>query len=244
MSVSYHLIPVDKQTGATIQQDGTMPKLKNDFSIFAALVIQYPDRFIGYFEKHELYFDFILCLRRLEKSTIIYQPNLLKSLFQELLGLLATKDGFPIPAFNYFRFEDTLDFKFLYANLQGSELNKIVEDKVYFKDSSFEIAASFDPWNNYTETAQGGGFKQVNPIISIKTEEGNMFKSAMDLRAFPSELAINHASALMGIGKDAKQVSLVLKTPYEHLSPIFNDLIEVCDYCMERGYGLKSFISC
>lgn len=244
MSVSYHLIPVDKKTGATIHLDGAMPKLKNDFSIFANLVNQYPERFIGYFDKHELYFDFILCLRRLEKSTIIYQPNLLKSLCQELLGILATKEGFPIPAFNCFRFVGTKDFTYLYANLQGIELNKIVEDKVYFKDSSFEIAASFDIFNNYTETAQGGDFKQVHPIISIKTEEGNRFKSAMDLRAFPSELSINHVLDSMGIGKDIKQVSLVLKTPYEHLSPMFNDLIAVCDYCMERDYGLKSFIAC
>lgn len=242
MSVSYHLMPVDKKTEIFIDTYDAGFKMNNDFSIFAELMINYPDRFLDYFDKHELFFDFIYSLNRSEISKITYQPENLKALFIELLEILKIKEEFPIKAFHYFQYEDLLESTFLYVNLIGSELNKIVEDKVYHKDSNFDVNTSFNKWNNYAEN--GGYFRQKPSTIYIKTEEGEQFRSNLDIKSFPGILLINRTQNNINLGREIKQVSLVLKTPYQHLFQMFTNLIELCDACEARNYGIKSYISC
>ena len=130
----------------------------------------------------------------------------------------------------------------LYVNLKGHELNKIVEDKVYHNDSNFDINTSFDKWNNYSLV--GEKFEQRDTVIYIKTKEGERFKSKLDLNSFPNEISINGTLSNINLSKEIKQISMVLKTPYEHLYPMFKNLIEVCNRCIDENYGLKSFISC
>ncbi len=242
MSVSYHLMPIDKKTESFVDLNSLKIKLENDFSIFAELMINYPDKFNQYFAKHELYFDFIYSLRKSEISKITYQPENLKLLFIDLLEILKTKEGFPIKSFNYFNYEGLMESTYLYVYLDGNELNKFVEDKIYHNDSKFEINTSFDKWNNYSVI--GGDFEQRNTIVYIKTEEGERFRSNLDLCAFPNVIKINGTQRNINLGKEINQVSLILKTPYEHLYPMFQNLIEVCNFCIDRNYGIKSFISC
>lgn len=51
---------------------------------------------------------------------------------------------------------------------------------------------------------------------------------------------VSHQNSL----SDDQGDSIILKTPYEQLYPMFRNLIEVCDFCIERNYGIKSFVSC
>jgi|GEM_PF-3037320 len=242
MSVSYHLVPVDKGAESFIDMYSFDSNINNGFSIFAELMINYPNEFLEYFDKHELFFDFVFCLKQTEVSKITYQPDNLKTLFQELLDILNTKENFPIKVFNYFKYEDIMESTFLYINLKGSELNKIIENQSYHGDSDFEIKISFDKWNNYAY--QNGSFIQKPTYVHIKSTEGDRFHANLNLNAFPSKLKINGTLSNINLGKEIKEVSLVLKTPYEHLQPIFTNLIKLCDACKEKGYGIKSFISC
>lgn len=241
MSVSYHLIPVDKNTESFVDTNGQSISLKNDFSLFAELMINFPDQFLPYFGKHELYFDFIFSLQKSEKSEITYQPENLKKLFTELLEILKTRDGFPIPSFKYFNFDDIMELTFLYAYIDGSELNKIVEEKSYSAALQYEISISFDKWNNYSMVK--GIFEQGKTGVDVKSESGTRFTSYLDVNAFPGTIQVNGITRSIYLEKEVKQVSLVLKTPYEHLFPMFSNLIEVCDFCIERNYGLKSYVS-
>lgn len=241
MSVSYHLIPVDKNTESFVDSNGHSMSLKNDFSLFAELMINFPDQFLPYFGKHELYFDFIFSLQKSEKSEITYQPENLKKLFTELLEILKTRNGFPIPSFNYFNFEDIMELTFLYAYIDGSELNKIVEEKSYSAALQYEISISFDKWNNYSIVKRN--FEQGKTGISIESESGARFSSYLDVNFFPGVIRVNGTTNSINLGKEISEVSFVLKTPYEHLYPMFHNLIEVCDFCIERNYGIKSFVS-
>ena len=242
MSVSYHLVPVDKETESFVDLNWSQLQLNNEFSSFAELMMNYPDRFLFYFDKHELFFDFIFSLNQSEISKITYQPEHLKSLFLELLEILETKEDFPIPYFHYFKYEDQLESTFLYVNLRGEELNKLVEDKIYFKDGAFDVQISFDKWNNYAELR--GEFRQKPTLVYIKMEEGERFRSNLDLTAFPGIVNINGTLKNIRLGREIKQVSLLLKSPYEHLAPMFRNLIDTCSYCIENNYSIKSFISC
>jgi hypothetical protein len=235
-------MPADKYTGAFIDTGSLNVKLNNDFSIFAELMINHPDKFIGYFGKHKLFFDFIFSLNESEISKITYQPEHLKSLFFELLEILRTREGFPIQAFHCFRYEDLMESTCLYVNLSGRELNKIVEGKTYHNDSNYDLTTSFDKWNNYSEN--GGVFKQQNTFAYIRTEEGMSFRSNLNLSAFPGEININRTQSNINPGREVKKVYLILKTHYEHLAAMFNNLIEVCNVCIDRGYGVKSYVSC
>lgn len=235
-------MPVHKETNSFVEPGKLSTDLNNDFSIFAELMINFPSKFIEYFNKHELFFDFIFSLTQSEISIITYQPEHLKALFIELLNILKTKEGFPIPWYNYFRYEGQMESTYLYVNVNGTELNKIVEDKNYSSHSNYDINASFDKWNNFSES--GGIFKQGNTLVYIKTEEGINYRSNLDYNAFPGEIFINNTQDNIRLRKEIKKVFLVLKTPYEHLSDTFNNLIAICNVCIERGYGLKSYVSC
>lgn len=181
-------------------------------------------------------------LNKSEISKIIYLPENLKSLFVELLEILKTKEGFPIKGFNYFNYDGLMESTFLYVNLKGGELNKIVEDKIYFKDADFDVNTSFDKWNNCFEYA--GSLKQKQTTVYIKTEEGERFRSNLDLNSFPITLNVNRTLSNIRLGKEINKVDLIVKTPYEHLLPMFENLIAICGFCIEKNYGIKSFVEC
>ena len=115
------------------------------------------------------FFDFIFSLTQSEISIITYQPEHLKALFIELLNILKTKEGFPIPRYNYFRYEGQMESTYLYVNVNGTELNKIVEDKNYSSHSNYDINASFDKWNNFSES--GGILNREIRLFILKQKK-------------------------------------------------------------------------
>ncbi len=75
MSVSYHLVPVDKKTNTLVDFHSLGKNINNDFSLFAELMFNHSDRILYYFDKHELVFDFIYSLNQSEISKITYEPE-------------------------------------------------------------------------------------------------------------------------------------------------------------------------
>ncbi len=242
MSVTYHLVPVDKTTNTFVDFHSLGKNIPNDFSLFAELMFNHSDRFLHYFDKHELVFDFIYSLNESEISKITYEPESLKAIFLDLLEMLKTKEGFPINSFNYFGYEDVLETTFLHVNLKGSELNKIITGMDFHKDSDFDIRTSFDKWNNYSES--NGVFEQKKAIVYIATPEGDRYHADLNYDAFPGILTINKTLNNINLGKAITQIQLIHKTPYEHLQPLFTNLIGICDLCIEHNFGIKSFVEC
>lgn len=241
MSVFYQFFPVDPVTASPVAVDNASPSLHASFSSLAELMINFPDQFLDYFEKHELTFDFIYSLKESEVSTTTYQAEQLKWLFKELLEILQTREGFPIPVFRFFNYENRMEGTALAVNLKGSELNKLVTDNGYFEHGDFEISTSFDNCHNYSLIRDE--FIQTTPTVYVTTEENERFKSELDLSAFPGVITINHTHRNINLGRAIQQITLVAKTPYEHFLPMFTNLIATCDACMAKGYALKSRVS-
>lgn len=240
MSVQYLLIPVDKETGTIIDSKNLDLNQKNDFTIFAEIMINFPNNCIAYFDKHELFFDFVLSLKETELSKTTYQPENLRNLFVELLEILNTKSGFPVESFLSFSYEEMMETNFLYVILKGSELNRITEDKSYHPESVFSISTSFDRLNNYS--FDGEYFTQNKPRIYITDSEGERFWSDLDLSSFPGKLKIIQTQKNIKLGKEIKTIILNRKTPFNYYYSMFRRLIEFCKLCEEKKFAIKSLV--
>lgn len=242
MSVSYHLVPVHKETGAFQSlYELTDKRMNNDYSKLANVTFEFQQQVLDFFEKEKTDYDFLFACLEQEVSEKTLVPSVLKNSLEEMLQILKTKTGFPIPAFYYFNYEDTRHFNFLYVTLLGSELNKIVVDKIYHASEAYAINTSFDMLNGYYRS--GEEIKQwSSKEISIKDEAGNRSKGALDLSAFPSTIQIIKTERDYGFGKEIKKVDLILKSPFEHYEADLNSLIDLCQLCIEHDLGIKTYV--
>ena len=240
MSISHHLTPVNLETGKFQRESGiTGERLQfpsTDFSTFSLMMILYPEKVLPYFGRDKDYYDFIFSFKNFEVSEDTYDPSEIRFKLIEIINTLREKSGFPLGNYYYYDYEDAKSLNFLYVNLLGSELNKIVEDKIYEEFEPYDISTTFDEFNQASNL-------QRKIEISIRNKEGNRTKTFLNLDAFPSTIEINKVERDYGFGKEIKKVHLSSKEPLEHFQEEIDRLIKVCDICIEHRLGLKSHVN-
>ncbi len=200
-------------------------------------MILYPEKILPYFEKNKEYYDFIFSFLEYEVSEKIFSPVEIRSKLVEIKNLLELKENFPLGKYYYFEFEDLKSNSFLYVTLKGSELNKIVENKIYNESILYDVNTNFDEHNQAT-------LLRSNPTVSIKDENGQRTKSLLDFNAFPSTIHIEKVDRSHGFEKQSSKVNFVIKEPIEHFKEELDRLIKVCDICIDHSLGIKSYVDC
>lgn len=242
MGVSYHIVPVNKETGKFENLFLiTGKRINNEINKLGNVMIQFPERVLNYFEKDISYFDFIFSLKSQEISETTFEPEVVKQKLLQTIKTLETKDNFPINRYNYYRYEDEKDFTFLYVTLLGKELKKITLDDSFVDSEIYDINTSFDIFNNYNES--GKQFYQWNKEVYVTDANNNRTTSSLNYDSFPSKIQIIKVERDYGFSKEIKEVSLILKKPFEHFEQELNDLIEICEECIKHNLGIKSYVS-
>lgn len=239
--VSYHLLTVNKETGAFENLFSvTGKRVGNEIMKLGNFMILFPDAAQSFFEKDWTYYDFIDTMRHQEVSENIFEPEVVKSKLLATLDLLKTKDGFPMPHFNYFRLDDVMDIDAISVTLLGEELNKITVGGTYNPSESYNIQTYFDATNNYQR--RGLEIYRDPPRVNAVDQEKNRQNSKLNLDVFPSKISILDCSQNARLGKEIKEVSLLLKTPLAYFEPEINNLVEICDLCIAHNLGLKTYV--
>lgn len=237
MGVSHHLSPVNLQTGKFQRESGiTGTRLQfpsTDFSIFSLMMMLYPEKVLPYFGKDKEYYDFIFSFKEHEISEKIFDPSEIRAKLIEINNILRTKEDFPLGKYYYFVYGDAILNHYLYVTLTGRELNKIVEDKIYEAFESYDISTNFDEFSQASKL-------QSKRTVYVTDHSGKRTNSFLDLKAFPSTIAIIKAQR-EDYG-EIKNIHLIFKEPFEHFEEELDRLIKVCDICIEHRLGLKSYV--
>ncbi|MBL7803347.1 MAG: hypothetical protein JNL02_06400 [Saprospiraceae bacterium] len=239
MSVSHFLVPANSETGKIQNLSeiiGTrMPSGYADFSTVSLMIILFPEKVLPYFGKDKEYYDFIFAFTKFEFSEKIFEPSEIRSKLIEISNILRTKEGFPLGNYYYFQYEDTKLLTFLYVTLKGSELNKIVKDKIYEESEPYDISFNFDEHNQCS-------LLEVTRVINVRDKNGKGANVIMDISCFPATIEIIKVERDYGFGKEIKKVHLTFKKPFEHFKEELDRIIRVCDICIEHRLGLKAHV--
>jgi len=96
MSVSYHLIPINKETGKFENLYVLCgSRHSNDISKLGDTLLTFTKETLQFFDVDQTYYDFIFSLRDQEVSTETYDPKVIKE------KLLYTRDTFLEPPYMY-----------------------------------------------------------------------------------------------------------------------------------------------
>jgi len=242
MGVSYHLVPTNKATGSfenVFSFSGQ--RFNNEINQLGHLMIQFQDQILDFFGKDTAFFDFIFSLKEHEVSEITFDPAILKDKLEFTLKQLQHKDDFPIPQYHYFSYEDIKEFQFLYVSLMGKELNKIISGTTYLDEEVYDINTSFDPFNQYDLIRQS--FQQKAPTVYVKNTAGERTTARLNLDAFPSSIQIEKVERDYGFGKEIRTVHFILKTPFDHFKDELQQLIALCQACIDHDRGIKAYVS-
>lgn len=241
MSISHHLTPVNLETGKFQRESeitGTRLQWPStDFSTFSLMMTLYPEKVLPYFDKNNEYYDFIFSFKKYEVSEKIFDPSEIRTKLIEINNILKTKEGFPLGKYYYFAYEGVKLFNFLYVTLLGSELNKIVEDKIYEEFELYEISTTFDEFSQ-------ASMLQNKRTVYVTDKLRKRTNSILDFQAFPSTIEIYKVERNYGFGKEIKKVHLTIKEPVEHFQEEIDRLINVCAICIAHKLGLKSYVDC
>ncbi len=212
-----------------------MPAGYTDFSTFSLMIILFPEKVLPYFDKDKEYYDFIFAFTKFEFSEKIFEPSEIRSKLFEISNILRTKEGFPLGNYCYFGYEDTKLLTCLYVTLRGSELNKVVKDKIYEESEPYNISFNFDEHNQCS-------LLEVTRVINVRDKYGKGANVIMDTTCFPSTIEIIKVDRDYGFGKEIKKIHLTFKKPFEHFEEELDRLIRVCDICIEHRLALKSHV--
>lgn len=242
MGVSYHLVPVEKETGQFKSMFSTFGRnITNEINILGSFLIQFSDRFLNYFEKDREYYDFVFSLSKHEISEDIFDPEIIKTKLIETRETLKIKNNFPINQFYGFKYDDNWESPGIYITLLGEELNKIIVDGEYQNDGLYDINTIFDIFNGYNELYQKE-FYRYPPIVYINDNNNERTTKLLNLSAFPTKIRIEKSSYNFGLDRDLKDVSLILITPYEYFEKEIANLIDICEECTKHNLGIRSYV--
>ena len=238
MSVSYHLIPINKETGKFENLYVLCgSRHSNDISKLGDTMLTFTKETLQFFDVDQTYYDFIFSLRDQEVSTETYDPKVIKEKLLYTRDTLKSESGFPIPAYNYFKYAEDQYITYLYATILGSELKSIVNHNNLEDDMEYNISIVIDIFSNYEKRYHK--IEQFRTTLYVYDKNKERISSFFNYKAFPSKIKVIELENK----PDVKEIELVLKSPFEHFENELNNLIGLCDDCIKHNLGIKSHVS-